>query len=176
MNTTPFLELILGPMYSGKTSEIIKLHRQYTFCNIPVVVINHVSDTRYHDTLLASHDRHMIECIQTDALNKARDTALTAHAILINEGQFFPDLYTFVTDMLDAGKRIHIASLNGDFLRKPIGQTLDLVPLADEIHKLHAICSVCKKVNGIFSKRITCEKEQIVIGSDNYIPVCRGCW
>ena len=50
----PYLELILGPMYSGKTSQIIDLYNKYTFCNIPIVVINHPIDTRYHNDLLSS--------------------------------------------------------------------------------------------------------------------------
>ena len=97
--------------------------------------------------------------------------------ILINEGQFFPDLYDTVIKMIKDNKKVYIAGLDGDFQRKKFGQMLDLIPLCDTITKLTSLCNICKNGNlGIFSKRITNEIEQTVIGSNNYIPVCRTCY
>jgi len=118
----------------------------------------------------------MIECMQESHLMPIYNKVADIKAILINEGQFFPDLYEFVITALADGKRIHIASLNGDFNRKLIGHTHQLLPLANEINLLHAICNTCKKSPGIFSKRITAEKQQIVVGFDNYVPTCRKCF
>jgi thymidine kinase len=198
-----YLELIIGPMFSGKTSKLVEIYKQCNFCNIPVAVINHSIDKRYDDTLLSTHDRIMIPCIQTNKLidiwyykqnidkgkfNNITETInlprledsvklINASVILINEGQFFEDLYPAVEHMLKHNKKIYIGGLDGDFERKKFGQILDLIPLCDKITKLTSLCSLCKDGSaGIFSKRITGEKEQTVIGADNYIPVCRVCY
>ena len=194
-NNSGYLELILGPMYSGKTSKILELYKQFKFCNISVVVINHSLDTRYHDTLLSNHDKLMIPCIQTNTLNeiwkndekfidsgnfvysKSYLTLMKSDVILINEGQFFNDLYDVVIDMLKHNKKIYICGLDGDFERKKFGQLLDLIPMCDKVTKLKSLCALCKNGTlGIFSMRLSQDKQQTLVGSDNYIPVCRNCY
>jgi thymidine kinase len=67
--------------------------------------------------------------------------------------------------------------LDGDFERKKFGTILDLIPLCDKVTKMTSLCSRCRDgTAGIFSLRITQEKTQFLIGSDNYIPVCRKCY
>jgi len=67
--------------------------------------------------------------------------------------------------------------LDGDFERKRFGTILDLIPLCDKVTKLTSLCSLCKNgTPGIFSMRLTNETDQTVVGSDNYIPVCRKCY
>jgi len=179
-----YLEIILGPMFSGKTSKLLELYRQYQFCNIPIVVINHCADTRYHETMLSTHDKVMIPCIPTDQLmslwNESSENQTTiqdANVILINEAQFFEDLVPFVQCMLKEKKQIYVAGLDGDFERKKFGTIIDLIPLCDKVTKLTSLCNLCKNGNpGIFSLRLTKEKQQMLIGADNYIPVCRICY
>jgi len=187
------LELYLGPMYSGKTSKLLEIYKQCSFCNIPVAVVNHCSDTRYHESMLSTHDKTMIPCIQTQNLNdiwgnKSIDESFdensskhlklrSAEVILINEGQFFDDLYDCVVEMLNEKKKVYIAGLDGDFKRKKFGQMLDLVPMCDSITKLTSLCSICKNGEpGIFSLRLSNEKQQTLVGSDCYVPVCRNCY
>lgn len=186
MSSTGYLELILGPMFSGKTSRIVEIYKQCKFCNIPVTVINHTIDNRYDDELLSTHDKIKIPCIKTNKLsdvwNMRKETDANAilessDVILINEGQFFDDLYDVVIDMLEHNKKVYVCGLDGDFERKKFGTILDLIPHCDNVHKLTSLCSLCKNgTRGIFSMRLTTEKEQTVIGSDNYIPVCRSCY
>ena len=191
-----YLEIILGPMFSGKTSRLVEIYKQCNFCNISVAVINHCIDNRYDDELLSTHDKIKIPCIKTeklfdvwtDCINmeeevadvprmKEKNKVASSEVILINEGQFFPDLEDFVKRLLSHNKQVYICGLDGDFERKKFGQILDLVPLCDKIHKLTSLCSLCKNGNkGIFSMRLTSEKEQTVVGSDNYITVCRSCY
>jgi thymidine kinase len=191
-----YLEIILGGMYAGKTSRLVEIYKQCKFCNISVAVINHSIDNRYDDQMLSTHDKVKIPCIKTNKLfdilmepmfleerhsNNFRMNDKTAIAnsevILINEGQFFLDLEEFVRILLKNGKKIYICGLDGDFERKKFGQILDLIPLSDKVTKLTSLCSICKNgTPGIFSKRITTETEQTVVGSDNYIPVCRKCY
>ena len=190
-----YLELIIGPMFSRKTSRLVEIYKQCQFCNISVVVINHNIDNRYDDELLTTHDKVKIPCIKTSKLSdvwtnnilfenntnlsriKDNFNIRTCEVILINEGQFFEDLLEVVIDMLQKGKKIYVCGLDGDFERKKFGSILDLIPLCDKVHKLSSLCSICKDVTyGIFSMRLTEQKEQTVIGSDNYIPVCRKCY
>ena len=189
-----YLELFIGPMYAGKTSKLLDIYKQCKFCNISVTVINHSSDTRYDDTMLSTHDKIMIPCIQTmslapiwekttdanaDSENNARhhNQLQEAEVILINEAQFFEDLYPVVVSMLNAGKKVYVSGLDGDFKRNKFGQILDLIPLCDKVTKLTSLCSICKNGEpGIFSMRLTSETQQTLIGSDNYVPVCRKCF
>lgn len=69
-----------------------------------------------------------------------------------------------------------MCGLDGDFKRRKFGSILDIIPLCDDLIKLKAICHKCKKKDGIFTHRITEEKIQTVIGSDNYISLCRTCY
>jgi len=179
LNDFGYLELIIGPMYSGKTSKLLEIYKQCKFCDIPVTVINHSCDNRYHDTMLSSHDKIMIPCVQTSHLKDIwySENCNKSNVILINEGQFFDDLFEVVIDMLKNKKTIYVCGLDGDFERKKFGQILDLIPYCDKVNKITSLCSICK--NGkfaIFSLRITNEKEQTLIGSENYAPVCRECY
>ena len=179
-----YLEIILGGMYAGKTSRLVEIYKQCKFCNINVTVINHQIDNRYDEELLSTHDMVKIPCIKTNHLMDLYNTGgemtnafHTSDVILINEGQFFPDLEKFVKLLLVFGKKIYVCGLDGDFERKKFGQILDLIPLCDKVTKLSSLCSLCKNgTPGIFSKRISSEKEQTIVGFDNYIPVCRNCY
>lgn len=196
MAKTAYLEVILGCMFSGKSTRLVEIYKQCKFCNIPVAVINHSIDNRYDDKLLSTHDQIKIPCIKTDKLfdvwqenieldkniglipNINEKVAIAiSDVILINEGQFFPDLEEFVKKLLENGKKVYVCGLDGDFERKKFGQILDLIPLCDKVTKLTSLCSLCKNgTHGIFSKRISEETEQTVVGSTNYIPVCRNCY
>jgi len=171
-----FLEIIVGPMFSGKTTHLVGLYEKYIACGVSVLAINYSADKRYHDSMLSTHDKIMIPCVFTDQLCDIIEKITDVDAILINEGQFFPDLYDAVESLINhSKKRIHICGLDGDFKRKKFGQILDLIPLCDTISKLHAKCLTCGDP-GIFSHRVTHESEQVVIGSDNYLPLCRRCY
>ena len=175
-----YLELILGPMFSSKTTYLLKTYNQFKFCNIPILAINHSFDKRYHETLMSTHDKIMIPCIQTDnLLDLLRENNYfeNIEVFLINEGQFFHDLYEAVEILLKHNKKIFVSGLDGDFERKKFGQILDLIPLCDKVTKLTSLCSICKDGTlGIFSMRLTNDTQQTLIGSDNYIPVCRACY
>ena len=114
---TGFLELFIGPMFSGKTSKLLEIYKQSIFCNIPIIVINHDADKRYHETHLSTHDKIMIPCVQTNnlidiwdygAIDEPLDEELynyhvkfrEAMVVLINEGQFFDDLVPCIQELL----------------------------------------------------------------------------
>ena len=176
---TGYLELAIGPMFSGKSTWLTNLHKQYKFCNMNVMVINFAGDTRYtsvQDALLSTHDHTMIPCVMCSAIEELDPAEVAAaDVLLINEGQFFDDIMN-VLRFVDAGKRVYICGLDGDFEKKRIGAFLDLIPHCDKVCKQTSLCSICRNgKEAIFSFRTTSETNQIVIGSDNYLPLCRAC-
>jgi thymidine kinase len=190
MDKMGYCEVIYGPMKSGKTSRLLQLYKQFKFCEVPVMVINHCIDKRYSETLLSSHDKIMIPCINSYKLMDIADINKdiidsgthihefnTSDVILINEAQFFEDIVSWVTIAVEKYKKsVYVCGLNSDFKRKPFGNWLDLEVICDKVTQLHSWCGLCKKQEALFSHRLTNETDKIVIGSDNYIPVCRKCW
>ena len=181
-NNEGYLELILGPMFSGKTSTLKKIYDQCMYCNIPVIVINYESDNRYCDaSFMSTHDKVMIPCIKgssiLDICEQNKEKVNESEVILINEGQFFKDIHTVIHLVEDLHKRVYICGLDGDFKKNKIGSLLDLIPHCDNVYKLKSLCSECRDgKSGLFSYRITNETDQVVIGVENYKPVCRACF
>ena len=176
-----YLEIILGPMFSGKSSALSKIYKQYILCDIIPFVINHSSDIRYSDSSLNlfTHDQTHIPCNSASALSHIDEEVISKHkVILINEGQFFKDLKEFVYKFTlpPYNKHIYIAGLDGDYQQKPIGNILDIIPMCDKITKLTSLCVDCKNgTSAPFTYRICESKEQILVGSSQYKPLCRSC-
>jgi thymidine kinase len=182
VNNEGYLELILGPMFSGKTSTLKKIYDQCNYCNIPIMVINYEADNRYCDaSFMSTHDRVMIPCIKgvsiSEILEKNKEKVDESEVILINEGQFFEDIHVVIHLVENLHKRVYICGLDGDFKKNKIGSLLDLIPHCDNVYKLKSLCSECRDgKTGLFSYRITDETQQVVIGVENYKPVCRACF
>ena len=165
------LHIILGPMFSGKTTRLIELSKKYS----NPLVINHSLDVRYHATDLSTHDGIHTPCIQALRLEDIAKLVLSAaDAIFVNEAQFFPDLLSVIQLWLATyGKPIYVCGLDGDFRQQPFGDLLNIIPLCDTVVKLRARC-ICGSP-AIFTRRLTGEQEQTLIGSDIYEPCCRSC-
>lgn len=189
-----YLEIIKGPMFSGKTTRILDIYKKYKFCDIQTMVINYSKDNRYSDEMLSSHDKIMIPCIKALKLNdivplidggeinkeeefKHSKKFMDSKAILINEGQFFSDIVEWVTIAVEKyHKNVYVCGLNTDFMRNKFGNWLELESISDNVVMLHSFCSHCKKRPALFSHRLSNESEIELIGSDCYIPVCRKCY
>ena len=175
------LSIILGPMYSGKTTKLIETYNNCTNDGVNVLAINYSKDTRYTtEPFLISHDKDSIPCILLSKLGEInkdnREKFTNAEVILINECQFFPDIVEWVkTAVTLYNKKVYICGLDGDFARRPFGNWLELISFCESITKLYSKCNTCKINNAIFSHRLSNENEQIVIGND-YIPLCRQCY
>jgi thymidine kinase len=192
------LHLILGPMFSGKTSKLLEIYEKCVLSNISVLVINHSNDTRYSDDMLSTHNKKMIPCVFANELNDIfnnsgsegddintgyyiiSDLITKYDVILINEGQFFCDLYHWVKLIVESfGKKVYVCGLDGDSNRNKFGQMLDLIPICDKVTKLRSLCVICKNgTKAPFTLRTTSiNREQVLIGSEDvYKPVCRKCY
>lgn len=173
------LKVYIGPMFSGKTSKMMEIYYKYIKTDMKVMVINHSLDVRYSHTMMSNHNKEMIPCTWTDTLsNINKEEIANTDVILINEGQFFTDLYKYVKKWVESeGKRVYVCGLDGDSNRNKFGEMLDIIPIADKVVKLNALCSLCKNgTKAAFTLRLTQETSQILIGSDCYKPVCRVCY
>lgn len=174
----PKLILILGCMFSGKSSKLLEYYNKYSL-KYKCLLISYKKDTRYGNSVVATHDKLSVKSHPVLELTDMFETEdyTTSNVILIDEGQFFNDLVSFVKRAIDFDNKIVIVSgLNGDYDKKPIGQINELIVEADDIYFQKAICHYCKSpVDAIFSLRInTTNQEQILIGEkDTYVPVCR---
>jgi len=176
-----YLKIIIGPMFSGKTSQLLKLYKESKMSYKESLLINHMADDRYHanNDAVVSHDQISMDCISLSNLYDLNSNLYkNSTHIFINEAQFFLDLYDWVIKAINKDKKyIVLCGLDGDYLRCPFGKILDLIPHCDEVHKLKAICLNCKigKV-APFTRRLSGEEVQCVIGTENYTPLCRKCY
>lgn len=172
-----YLEIIIGPMFSGKSTEIIKRIKLLQTINKKVLVVKPVIDNRYELNKITTHNQESVDCIVLNNLNDINFTTIESFdSLVIDEAQFFPDLFQVIEYLLDNFNiNIIVAGLDGDFQRKPIGQILTLIPLADKCIKLNSYCSLCKdRTEAPFSFRLDQSKEIFLVGgADKYIPVCR---
>ena len=175
------LELIVGCMYSGKSSELMRRVNRIQTIQKQYIIYNSVLDTRYGSTGIFTHNQGHLPCHVIGNLMSQIDTHQykDTDTIFIDEAQFFTDLYDFVKLSVETYKKnVIVIGLDGDSDRCNFGQIHLLLPICDDIVKLKALCSVCKDgTPGIFSKKITNSSGQVDIGSINkYIATCRKCY
>lgn len=167
------LRIIMGNMFSGKTSEMIRRLKRYMVIHKNVVVINSQKDTRSSEEVLRTHDNVTFRCIKTNDLSAVKID--DCDVVAIDEAQFFTGLKTFVERALTAHKTVLLAGLDGDYKQRKFGELLDCVPLADEVTKLTAMCMDCMDgTQGPFTKRTVANDELELVGDcDMYKAVCR---
>ncbi len=173
------LELLLGPMFAGKSSAILSIVNRHNAIGHKVLLLSHAIDTRYDTNQhIVNHDGSKIPCHKTTTLSPFlhHPEYAATQVIIIEEAQFFQDLYGFVLAAVDCDKKdVIVVGLDGDADRKPFGQILDLVPLSDRITKLHAFCTMCRdRTPALFTFCKKQKETQVCVGgSDLYEPLCR---
>ena len=171
------LSIIMGNMFSGKTSELIRRLKRLKVIGKKILVVNSAKDTRSPDEVLKTHDNVQFNChkvydlfdvIHTDEFDEA-------DIIAVDEAQFFPRLKKFVECVLVTGKTIILTGLDGDSYQRKFGELIDCIPLASEVTKLSALCMVCNNGNpGPFTQRKVADLTlELIGGSDMYSAVCR---
>ena len=168
------LNVIIGPMFSGKTTELLRIAKRLSSIDLKVLLLNYYEDTRYSTTEMSTHDKTSLPCIFVKDLTDINYNKYDV--ICINEAQFFEGLTEFCKQALEKGKTIYACGLDGDYKQNKFGEMLDLIPLCDTITKLHAFCSICK--DGTFAhftkRKVTNQsQQQKLIGTSEYEPVCR---
>lgn len=170
------LELIIGPMFSGKSTELIRRIRILQNINKKVLVVKPVIDNRYISNKLTTHNYESVDCIILNKLCELKHDITSYDTIIIDEGQFFSDLKEIVLNWLDNYSiNIVVAGLDGDYKMLPIGQILDLIPYSNKCKKLNSLCCICKDgTPAPFTLRSIKSDEKVLIGgSESYKSVCR---
>mgnify|MGYP001428298881 FL=1 len=175
---TGYLKVILGSMFSGKTTELIKEYHRHVACEFRCCFVNHKLDNQRYDSASIAHNKLTVDV--TANIKRLADIVAISHnydVFFINEGQFFKDLYIWVDWLVNKqNKKVYVCGLDGDFERKKFGYILDIIPLCDDVIKIKALCKYCQVNEGIFTHRLTGGKAQTVVGVANYIPLCRDCF
>jgi thymidine kinase len=167
----------MGNMFSGKTSELIRRLKRHKVIGDSVLVINSQKDSRNEGSVLQTHDKGTFDCVKTNSLMSVIDSEEYRRAIVVavDETQFFEGLRPFVERALKDGKDVLLAGLDGDFKQQVFGELLAMIPLADDVTKLKALCMECMNGTlGPFTKRTVMNSNQELIGDvDSYKAVCR---
>lgn len=178
------VDLILGCMFSGKTTELINRIKNYRNAGLNCLVLNSSKDIRCQDKQIKTHDGHTLECIKVSTLD---DISVDVYDVIaVDEAQFFKNLLYFVCYWADAkNKKVILAGLNGDCERTPWNNISELIPYATSIDFKKATCHLCQSldsaiysmrfdINGQFERENGCIID--VGGADKYVPVCRICY
>lgn len=168
------LEIIIGPMFSGKSSELIRRCSRYEAVGKRVCIINHSIDTRCGTNSVATHSNIQHSAIKSDSLCSVSEEVASADVVGVDEAQFFDDLFEFVQRLDRTNVVVIIAGLDGDFRRQPFGKIFQCIPFCDCITKLNAMCKLCSDgTPGIFTKRLCNNCDIISVGAvDEYTSVC----
>jgi thymidine kinase len=172
---TGWLEVICGPMFSGKSEELIKRIRRAQIAKRRVQIFKHGVDVRYDATSIVSHSQQSLPGI---AVNDVRDILDQVddrtELVAIDEGQFFTaDLIEVANKLANLGKRVIVAGLDLDYRGEPFGPMPQLMCQAEYVTKQLAICMTCGDPAN-FTQRLTQAKEQVVVGAaETYEARCR---
>ncbi len=170
------IEVICGPMFSGKTSELIRRVERAQIAKQRVQIFKPAIDVRYDKDGVVAHTSRSLKAepveSAVDILHKLKDST---RVVAIDEVQFFDDaIVTVVMKLAARGYRIICAGLDLDFRAQPFGQMPTLLALADEVVKIHAICTVCG-APATRTQRLSTAKSQVLLGeTDAYEARCRG--
>jgi thymidine kinase len=164
-------------MFSGKSTELIRRIRLLQTINKKVLIAKPAIDSRYIKNSITSHNYESVECLVLNRLDDiSNETIQEYDTIIVDEGQFFPDLKLTVTHWIrNYSVSVIIGGLDGDFQRNPIGEILDLIPYADKCQKLNSLCCLCKDgTEAPFTKRLVASTDTVLVGgAECYTAVCR---
>jgi len=172
-----WIEVICGPMFSGKTEELIRRLVRAQYAKQNVAIFKPKTDNRYSDDYIVSHNKRKIKSIILESSKDIYDYKNQADVFGIDEAQFFDNnLIEISNNLAKEGKRVVIAGLDKDYTAKSFGPIHQLMIDAEYVSKVNAICMVCGDPAS-FTQRISSEKDLVVVGeTDKYEARCRNCF
>ena len=175
--TTGWIELICGPMFSGKTTALISRINNEINNHNKIIIFKPFIDNRYSENYIVSHDNKKIKCKAIKTAKEILDYIDDSKIFAIDECQLFDlDIITVCKKLANNNKKIILAGLDNDYKAQPFEQMLGLMSITDNITKLNAICVKCGD-NANFSYRLTDETDIVVIGKgEKYEARCKKCY
>jgi thymidine kinase len=172
------LEVVIGPMFSGKSSYVLSYVRRQRAIGKRVLVIKPSIDNRYsNDALVVTHNNESIECmIWNTSVPLCQISDINYDCFVVEEAQFFNHIKHFCNYLLlDKRKHILIVGLDGCAKQKKFGEILDIIPMATSVRKLTALCSECKDgTPAPYTKKLedSGNTQVDVGGAEKYVAVC----
>lgn len=184
------LEVIIGPMFSSKSSTLLSRLSTHAVVGQKVLYINHVKDSRsdqnfstHAECLSKKEGDYNMSFIKADFLRSIPLGEIQRYSVIgCDEAQFFEDLVPYILTYVESlGKTVIVAGLDGDVERQPLGGVLNLIRYCDKVTKLTALCKQCAGESqvrpALFNYRFTAETGSVVIGgADKYEALCRECY
>lgn len=171
------IEVVCGSMFSGKTEELIRRLRRARFARQTVKTFKPELDTRYSAVDVVSHDHHALTSTPVSSTAEILRQGKGCDVVGIDEAQFLDDgLVTVCNTLANAGVRVIVAGLDMDYLGHPFGPMPQLLAVADEVTKVHAVCVRCG-AEAYASHRLVRADRQVLLGEkEEYEPLCRECY
>lgn len=171
------IEVICGPMFSGKTEALIERLSDANKVNLNTLAIKPQVDKRYATHDIVSHNGTTIQAQVIAETSELKTLIGKYNFIAIDEAQFFTsDLVELCELLAGTGTQILLAGLDKDYLGRPFSPIPELLAIADSVTKLTAVCSTCKE-DANYTFRLGKETEQFMLGaSEQYTPLCRNCF
>jgi thymidine kinase len=173
-----FLHVISGSMFSGKTTELIRICKQYQSIDKKILSVNYCNDRRY-DAIgnICSHNQEVFKTILSLANLQeilVQPNLAEFDVIMIDEVQFLKNAFQTIKILVEEmGKIVITSGLDGDYLQQPFGDVCHLITFADKFTKLNAVCKLTKE-DASFSKRIIASESKEFIGADDaYVAASR---
>lgn len=178
-----YIEAVVGPMYSGKSEELIRRLKRAKIAKQNVVVFKPQIDDRYSKDDVVSHSGDSINGIAIDSASKIYDIIdNTTQVVGIDEVQFFDnEIVDIIIDLANKGIRVIVAGLDMDFKGEPFGPTPKILSTAEFVDKIQAVCSVCGQPATRSQRLINGEPARyddpiIQVGAvESYEARCRKC-
>jgi thymidine kinase len=175
------MEVITGPMFSGKSEELIRRLKRAQIARLRVVSFKPDIDLRYQPDAIATHTAQTIEAVAVRDVERMRAVLFpvldTIDVVGIDEAQFFDGtLIGLAMELVQAGKRVLLAGLDTTFAGEPFAPIPELMAIADEVLKLSAVCMVCG-APAIHTQRLGTSQQLVVVGATGvYEARCRACF
>lgn len=175
--TGGWIEAITGGMFSGKSEELIRRLRRAEIARQPIQVFIPALDTRFDPCRLVSRDNRGYDAVVVDSAHALRGAIQEDSKVIgIDEIQFFDDAVVDVCmELADSGRRVIVAGLDQNYMRRPFGPMPALLAVAEFVSKMHAVCVLCGGP-AQYSQRTFGGNEQIEVGDDTYEARCRRCF
>ncbi len=173
-----WIEVIAGSMFSGKSEELIRRLRRAQIARKKFQIFKPAIDERYSETQIVSHSEMRIESVSVSSAGEILALVdIDTEVVAIDEGQFFDhDLVRVANILADQGKRVVIAGLDTDYLGRPFEPMPQLLAIAEDITKTHAICVRCGSPAN-FTQRLIQRRERVVVAAAGaYEARCRRCF
>ena len=171
------IKLIIGPMFSGKSTMLTDTVRKFVYKGMKTVLVNFAADKRYDkEGKIVTHEQVKYNALSCYQLQDNFTELMKYDVIGIDEGQFFPELVEVSETLCKNGKIVVISALSGNFKMEPFENVSKLISKADKIKLLKAYCYFCHKRAGFSLRTVRNDKEILIGASDMYRPVCKACY